>query len=480
MPAQSSNVELKRKAIPVENQGLPSAKRARKIVDSGEDSIPDDPNESNPPEWPTSPTALNTARSFLKRCASESGTKTLIIPDKDADGLCGGSIIYRTLLLLGHPPELLKVHVLAKGSNVHEVSERQAIAMYETKFIVVVDQGSRGQPVLLDGDDDTEVLIIDHHLSDEFPPRATVLSACHHEPVATSALLSYILCSPLHEAITSSCDWLACMGTIGDLGTSFKWERPFPDMKECFKKYTKKAMSEAVSLINAPRRTAKYDVISAWTALDAASCPQDVLSSKSPHVQRLLDARHQVNLEVERCSHSAPQFSSDGKVTLLRITSKAQVHPVVATRWAGSLKSKALEVVMVANDGYLPGKVNFSCRVARCAHARPTPTPNIIDLLRFYAERPLPFALASSPSTLETSNLKEPSRKTLRERLGDNFARGHKQASGGIVDTQEFEELCQAMEIGVKKDDAPRSSSKKKGMVQKNTLDRYFGGPSKA
>lgn len=41
------------------------------------------------------------------------------------------------------------------------------------------------------------------------------------------------------------------MGTIGDLGTSFKWERPFPDMTECFKKYTKKTMNEAVSLLNA-------------------------------------------------------------------------------------------------------------------------------------------------------------------------------------------------------------------------------------
>lgn len=78
-----------------------------------------------------------------------------------------------------------------------------------------------------------------------------VLTACHHEPVATSALLSYILCSPLHKKVASRLDWLACMGTIGDLGTSFKWERPFPDMKECFKKHTKKTMNDAVSLLNA-------------------------------------------------------------------------------------------------------------------------------------------------------------------------------------------------------------------------------------
>jgi hypothetical protein len=40
------------------------------------------------------------------------------------------------------------------------------------------------------------------------------------------------------------------MGTHGDLGTAFKWEAPFPDMKPTFKKYTKKAVNEAVSLVN--------------------------------------------------------------------------------------------------------------------------------------------------------------------------------------------------------------------------------------
>jgi len=36
---------------------------------------------------------------------------------------------------------------------------------------------------------------------------------------------------------------------------------------------------------------------------------------------------------------------------------------------------------MVANYGYLPGKVNFSCRIARCARGRDPPV-NIIDSLK--------------------------------------------------------------------------------------------------
>lgn len=104
----------------------------------------------------------------------------MIIPDKDADGLCGGSIIHRTLLLLGHPSDKIHIHIVTKGSNVHEESEREAIARYGARFIVIVDQGSRSQPVLPVGQVlDTEVLIVDHHLSDEFPPGAQVSSHAH-------------------------------------------------------------------------------------------------------------------------------------------------------------------------------------------------------------------------------------------------------------------------------------------------------------
>lgn len=83
-----------------------------------------------------------------------------------------------------------------------------------------------------------------------------VLSACKHEPVATSATLAYVLCRPLHSSIVASCDYLCAMGTLGDLGTSFQFAPPFPqgDMKACFKKYTKKAVTDAVSLVNARKR----------------------------------------------------------------------------------------------------------------------------------------------------------------------------------------------------------------------------------
>ena len=112
---------------------------------------------------------------------------------------------------------------------------------------------------------------------------------------------------------------------------------------------------------------------------------------------------------------------------------------------------------MVANYGYLPGKVNFSCRIARCARGRDQPV-NIIDSLKAVAD-------------FDTSD--------LVDRLGENFARGHKEASGGIVNTAEFEELCMLMKVGEKPDKVDGESPKKKKVTvenstQKNTLKNYF------
>lgn len=80
------------------------------------------------------------------------------------------------------------------------------------------------------------------------------------------------------------------------------------------------------------RRTAKFDVITAWEALLAANCPKEVLSHR-----RLLSARAEINEEVERQTHTAPKFSKDGKIAVFRIHSAAQVHPVIASRWVSVL-----------------------------------------------------------------------------------------------------------------------------------------------
>jgi len=391
----------------------------------------------------------------------------VIVPDKDADGLSAGAILRHTLVLLGLAKERIHVHLLSKGNTVHSEDERSQISAHNPAYVFVVDQGSRSGPPLID--EEHTGLIIDHHFATarDFPKRSEHVTACGSPPVATSALLTYEICRPLHDDLASTCDWLCITGTHGDLGTTLKWEPPFPDMKATFKKYSKKLLNDVVSLINAPRRTATYDVKSAWDALCETTEPASVLKNA-----RLLSARAEVNAEVERCTHAAPKFSSDGKVAVFRISSQAQVHPVIATRWAGHLQSKALEMVLVANEGYLPEKVNFSCRVPRCARSRDPPV-DIIQNLRAYASLPEPGFIDGD------ENFKDEEKLPLLERLGDDFARGHVQASGGIVAVDEFEELMRLMEVGVKtakkENDSP-SKSKTKAIdpKQKNTLMGYF------
>ena len=113
---------------------------------------------------------------------------------------------------------------------------------------------------------------------------------------------------------------------------------------------------------------------------------------------------------------------------------------------------------MVANSGYRPGFVNFSCRIARSVCSRDPPV-NII---------------ASLKATADLDDTGD-----LVARMGDSFARGHKEASGGIIPVAEFEELMKLMQIGEKPDLKPEDAAKaKKASPQKNNLMNYFGKKS--
>lgn len=101
--------------------------------------------------------------------------------------------------------------------------------------------------------------------------------------------------------------------------------------------------------------------------------------------------------------------------------------------------------------------VNFSCRIARSARSNDPPV-NIIASLKAVAD-------------LDTTD--------LVERMGASFARGHKEASGGIIPAAEFEELMALMKIGEKPDPAegtsPTKPKKNTTTPQKNNLMNYFG-----
>jgi hypothetical protein len=405
--------------------------------------------------WPkfSNPYISKTSLLDLTRYSALAQKPTVILPDKDADGLSSGAILHHTLTFLGLSPDLINVYFPPKGSNVHDESTREALTARSPSYIFVLDQGSRKTPPLVDLPH--TCLVIDHHFADEggFPEGAEYVTAHDCPPVATSALLTYHICLPLHPDLSDKISWLAALGTHGDLGSSIKWEPPFPDMTATFKQHPKKAINDAVALVNAPRRSAAYNVADAWDAVISATNPLSI--SKSP---KLHEVSLEVRRETERCTHTPPKFSLDATIAVLTISSAAQIHPVIATRWSGTLKSNKLEIVMCANEGYLPDKVNFSCRVAKCARAREGEEK--VDIIK------------KLESIVEED-------KNLRARLGESFARGHKEASGGIVGKQEWEEFKKLMGVGEGAKKKAETTPKKEKMVQKNTLANYFGKSAK-
>lgn len=44
---------------------------------------------------------------------------------------------------------------------------------------------------------------------------------------------------------------------------------------------------------------------------------------------------------------AAPKFSADGKVAVITVDSAFQIHPVIATRWAGNLGKKSKKLIMI-------------------------------------------------------------------------------------------------------------------------------------
>jgi single-stranded DNA-specific DHH superfamily exonuclease len=90
----------------------------------------------------------------------------------------------------------MKVHLVQKGSNIHEEHERELMLAVQPKFVIVLDQGSRGGPPVID-DEGARSLIIDHHLSDDFPQNAAVRFSSQVSKALTDEFLAGCVCVPL-------------------------------------------------------------------------------------------------------------------------------------------------------------------------------------------------------------------------------------------------------------------------------------------
>ncbi len=185
------------------------------------------------------------------------------------------------------------------------------------------------------------------------------------------------------------------MGAVGDVGDA---GFALPECADGAAGGRKTAIRRLVSLVNAPRRLPAGPVRLALALLIEHDDPRDAL--RDPRAAKLVEAKDEYRAEFERVVRTPPR-TIGGRVALLRFSSFAQVHPLVAVAWARRL---APRVVLAANDGYLgTGTVNFAVRGG-------------------------------------SGNLRSLLRNALPEARGE-FARGHDRATGGSLTTEQFELL---------------------------------------
>ena len=339
------------------------------------------------PEWPVDAATLAAARRFITGCAG----RIAVASDHDVDGLAAAVIVKRALVARGAEPILLPVR---RGEHVHQDGMRRRILATRPSAVVVVDIGTKPGPIV----SGLPTLVIDHHdASKGVPDGALLVNGYDREPVATTSVLAYIVCRDAPGIDRSA--WLAALGAIADLGTA----APFEPLTGVAARGA--AWKKAVSLLNAARRAPQHDPVTALAVLERATDVRDIADLRVEGAEKLDAYRRAVQDELARCSRSAPERI--GTAALIRCASAAQIHPLLAARWSQRL---APAVVIAANEGYLPGRVNFALRSSAA-----------VNLLQWL--RTLPF---------------EPS-------AGAEYANGHPRATGGSLTTEDFARFVEAL-----------------------------------
>ncbi len=339
-------------------------------------------------DWPADAAAIAQARSFLRFAARRA---TVVASDSDVDGLAAAVIVERALTALGGAPHVLPAR---RGEHVHHSNMLGRIRALGPSCLIVVDMGSRPQPIL----PGTPTLIVDHHhAAAGVPPGAVVVNGYDRQPVAPSSVLAHVVCRTVPG--DDSRAWLAALGAIADLGSAAPF-RGVLGIGAGGSRWTR-----AAALLPAARRPDPPDAAVALELLRHASSVDDVTSGVLPQTRILEQYQEQVRAEIDRCARVPPVIA--GNVALIRFSSGAQAHPVVATRWSHRLRPR---IVLAANDGYLAGRTNFS---VRCRAD--------IDLVAWL--RSLPFTPSADAE----------------------YANGHARATGGSLSTDDFKALLEVL-----------------------------------
>ena len=315
--------------------------------------------------------------------------KAVVLADGDVDGLGAACVVWDALGKRGKafltPP---------KGRNAFGDEAAAMVQKEEPVGLFVLDLGIKDR-VIAPG---VPTLLLDHHHPRGEPEDATVLSGYGMEPVPTSSLLAWKVAGGAANA------WKANVGNQGDMGPSD------PELDDERAGGTKRAFDMAKSLLNSAKRSSDPDaaVPAAFRVLSAAASPKEVVEATGTDADTLRHFADEVKRELAEAKRFGPKFSKTEPLAMIRFSSPARVHPLVAQSWRGRLPKFA---IMAVNDGYLPGRTQFSMR----GNAG-------IDLLALLARYG------------ELLGIDEP-----------EYGHGHHAATGGSLRTETFERLIEAI-----------------------------------
>jgi single-stranded-DNA-specific exonuclease len=339
-----------------------------------------------PDPTPTLEAARHAFDTFVELLSRDA--RTVALHDSDADGVTAGVVWQRAFERAGFAQAVRVTPDRERNAWTNANQERVRACAPESLF--VLDLGSQPQPVI----ENVPTCFIDHHRPEGVPPKSTLISAYTWQPIPNTSLLVWELCTSIAD--TSDLDWIAALGTLSDCGDN----APFEMLAAAKRKYKAKYLKEATVLINAARRGSTYDPEAAARALLQHADPQELVNSDAPEVRQLRFAREEVKAAMDEAKKAAPVFA--GRVALLRMSSPCQIHPLIAQIWRSRLPRY---IVIAANEGYLPERVNFSARSAADV--------SVLDFLR-----------------------------EIELREGEGYhGHGHDQASGGSLPIERWNEL---------------------------------------
>ena len=298
-----------------------------------------------------------------------------VVPHTDADGLSAGAIALRAR---GQGAE--DAVLLGRGET-----PWGADAPLPDGLVAVLDWGIR--PIA------RPALLVDHHAPEAPVDGPLVITSYGESPEVPTGPL-------MRRLVPDAPAWLAAIGAVGDRGDD---GLALPECAGAADGGRKTAIKKLTSLVNAPRRLPDGPVRTALALLVEHDDPRTAL--KDPRIAELEESKRAWRAEFDRVVRTRPEVGEG--VAVLRFTSPAQVHPLVATTWERRL---APRVVLAANDDYLaPGLVNFAVRGGAG------------DLRRLLREA-LPDA-------------------------GGEFAHGHDRATGGSLSREDFGRLVTALGV---------------------------------